>query len=106
MSCRRGVNKDGQLGNAASSDFVSTGQLNALLEFVHHKLGEIGDQIMSGKVEVKPYRIGKVTPCPPVSTAPSAGSSRAGRLPASHTGRSHGAPSFITATVKGRADAT
>ncbi len=58
------LKKDGELGYRDRSDFVTAGELNALLEFVHQKLGAIGDQIMSGNVGVKPYRIGKATPCP------------------------------------------
>jgi ATP-dependent helicase/nuclease subunit B len=101
------VNKDGQLGNAASSDFVSTGELNALLEFVHQKLGEIGDQILSGKVDVKPYRMGKATPCPRCEYRsvcrfePGPGAYRH-LTPAAR----QEALSFITATVKGRAHGT
>jgi ATP-dependent helicase/nuclease subunit B len=55
---------DGQLGYRDSSDFVTTGELAALLEFVEQKLGKIGDQIIAGKIDVKPYRLGKETPCP------------------------------------------
>jgi ATP-dependent helicase/nuclease subunit B len=58
------VNNDGQLGKPASSDFVAADEMNALLDFVHLKLGEIGDEIFSGRIDITPYRIGKVTPCP------------------------------------------
>jgi ATP-dependent helicase/nuclease subunit B len=57
------IRKDGTFGRSGS-DVVDTRELAALLWLVRKRIGEIADEIVSGKVDVTPYRLGRATPCP------------------------------------------
>lgn len=57
-------NKDGQLGRRNASDAADPAEFAALLGFVHRRLGELADRIVTGDVEVAPYYINRQTPCP------------------------------------------
>ncbi len=56
------VNQDQTIGR--NSDAVEPAAFAALLDFTRAKLGELTDEIIGGAIDVKPYRIGNVTPCP------------------------------------------
>jgi ATP-dependent helicase/nuclease subunit B len=58
------VRKDGQIGNPDRSDAADAQAFTALLSFVRTRLGQIADEVMAGRIDAAPYRIGKVTPCP------------------------------------------
>jgi ATP-dependent helicase/nuclease subunit B len=58
------VSKDGTLGRRNSSDAADTAEFAGLLEYVRRRIGELADGIIAGAVDVTPYRMNRVTPCP------------------------------------------
>lgn len=58
------IRKDGQFGYRDQSDVADATEFASLLHFVRTKLGHLADEIMAGKIDIAPYRIGKTTPCP------------------------------------------
>lgn len=56
------INLNGALA-ATGNDALEPEDFAALLTFVRKKLAELADFIISGDIDVKPYRIGKLTPC-------------------------------------------
>lgn len=58
------IKKDGGIGRAEYSDAASAEQFTALLRHVERRIAEIADEIIAGKIEIRPYRLGKKTPCP------------------------------------------
>lgn len=57
------VKTDGTLGKKNQSDAVEQDEFAAMLKVVESKLGELTDQILSGRIDVNPYRIATSTPC-------------------------------------------
>ena len=57
------INKNGELGRRNSSDAAESDEFRRLLNTVAKKLGELADQILSGRIDVKPYRLNNVSPC-------------------------------------------
>ncbi|HEX8525341.1 MAG TPA: PD-(D/E)XK nuclease family protein [Tepidisphaeraceae bacterium] len=58
------IKADGDFGYRDSSDVATSEEFAALLKFVEKKIALLADQIIDGNITVRPYRIGKVTPCP------------------------------------------
>lgn len=58
------VKKDGTFGNLDTTDVADRGAFAALLGHVRRRVGELADQIIAGRVDIAPYRINKLTPCP------------------------------------------
>jgi len=58
------LKKDGTLGYKATTDFTEGEELKALLNRVRELVAQAADRIMSGVIDLKPYRMGTVTPCP------------------------------------------
>ena len=58
------LNKGGGFGRFDTTDVASQRQFDALLKHVRERIGELADELIGGHIEVRPYRIGKVTPCP------------------------------------------
>jgi ATP-dependent helicase/nuclease subunit B len=58
------IKQDGELGFKKSTDTAEADEFAALLRHVEKRIGELGDQIISGRIDVSPYRMGLVTPCP------------------------------------------
>jgi ATP-dependent helicase/nuclease subunit B len=58
------ITKDGNFGRIDSTDVADGGAFAALLAYVKRRIGELADRLIAGVVEVRPYRIGKTTPCP------------------------------------------
>jgi ATP-dependent helicase/nuclease subunit B len=58
------ITKDGALGRRNTSDGAEQDEFAALLRHVHLRIGQLGDQILSGSIEIGPYRMGRQTPCP------------------------------------------
>ncbi|MGD1090275.1 MAG: PD-(D/E)XK nuclease family protein, partial [Verrucomicrobiota bacterium] len=55
------IKKDGTPG--ARSDAASAEQFEAILRHVERRIGELADEIMAGRIDIRPYRLGKDTPC-------------------------------------------
>ncbi|MGB7161212.1 MAG: PD-(D/E)XK nuclease family protein [Tepidisphaeraceae bacterium] len=58
------VKKDGTFGNLDRTDVAEREAFASLLSHVRRRVGEMADQIIAGQVDITPYRINKVTPCP------------------------------------------
>jgi ATP-dependent helicase/nuclease subunit B len=58
------VNKEGGIGRRNSSDASERHEFEALLAHVQKRLGELADAIISGCIDVRPFRIRTATPCP------------------------------------------
>jgi len=58
------IKKDGALGFRNSSDAAEGDEFSALLRHVQKRLAELGDQIIAGRIDASPYRMGQLTPCP------------------------------------------
>ncbi len=58
------IKKDGEIGFRKNSDAAEVHEFVALLKHVEKRLGELGDQIIAGRIDVMPYRMGLLTPCP------------------------------------------
>jgi ATP-dependent helicase/nuclease subunit B len=58
------LKKDGSVGRANQSDAAGSTEFAALLRHVERRIGELADQIMAGRIDIRPYRMGKQTPCP------------------------------------------
>jgi ATP-dependent helicase/nuclease subunit B len=56
-----GIKADG--GFYSESQVADEQQLSGILRFVRNKMKKIGDEIVEGRVEIKPYRKGKRSPC-------------------------------------------
>ena len=57
------ITRDGGFGRMDSSDVADSAAFAAILAFVRKKIGELADRMIDGVIDVKPYRIGKETPC-------------------------------------------
>jgi ATP-dependent helicase/nuclease subunit B len=58
------INKDGSLGRRASSDVADGEEFRAILRSVAQKLAGLGDGILSGTIDIAPYRLNQNSPCP------------------------------------------
>jgi len=58
------IRKDGSVGYPQSSDAASGQELTALLRHVERRIGELADRMIAGEIGIRPYRIGRTTPCP------------------------------------------
>ena len=58
------IKKDGQFGDRNRSDMADAREFSGLLDHVQHRLGQLADEILAGKIDIAPYRINRVTPCP------------------------------------------
>jgi ATP-dependent helicase/nuclease subunit B len=58
------VKKDGAVGRVNQSDAADSAQFAALLRHVERRIGELADQIMAGRIDIRPYRMARQTPCP------------------------------------------
>jgi ATP-dependent helicase/nuclease subunit B len=58
------VKKDGTVGLANTSDAAAADEFAALLRHVEDRIGQAADEIIAGRIEIRPYRIGTATPCP------------------------------------------
>lgn len=46
-----------------SGDCATPAELRTLLDYVHHRLGELADQIIDGNVDIRPYKMGTTSAC-------------------------------------------
>jgi ATP-dependent helicase/nuclease subunit B len=58
------IKQDGTFGSLDRSDVAARDAFAALLAHVRRRVGELADMIIAGRVDITPYRINKVTPCP------------------------------------------
>jgi ATP-dependent helicase/nuclease subunit B len=58
------LKRDGELGHRNISDAAEASEFAALLRHVEKRLGQLGDQIIAGRIDVSPFRMGQITPCP------------------------------------------
>lgn len=58
------IKQDGALGRRNTSDAAESQEFRALLRLVANKLGELADGIISGRIDVMPYRLNDKSPCP------------------------------------------
>jgi len=58
------IKQDGGIGNRKKSDLAEPQEFAALLDHVRAKIGKLTDQILDGQIDVRPYRMGEVSPCP------------------------------------------
>ncbi|MCE5340624.1 MAG: exodeoxyribonuclease V subunit gamma [Planctomycetaceae bacterium] len=55
--------KDGQFGYYESSSLLRDEHFDAVLNFAENKLKQLGSRILSGEIEIKPYKFDKTTAC-------------------------------------------
>jgi ATP-dependent helicase/nuclease subunit B len=55
--------KDKQYGNYANSGALNTNHFKKLLRFTKWKITQLAQEIVSGKIDVSPYRLGQESPC-------------------------------------------
>jgi ATP-dependent helicase/nuclease subunit B len=55
--------KDQQYGNYVNSGAMKPGDYETLLHFAEERLIQLAQEIVSGKINVSPYRLGQVSPC-------------------------------------------
>lgn len=58
------VKQDGSLGHRHNSDAVESDEFRALLKVAAARLAELGEGILSGKIDISPYRLNDKSPCP------------------------------------------
>ena len=58
------IKKDGSVGRANQTDSVPADQFPKLLRHVERRIAQLTDEIIAGKIDIRPYRIGTETPCP------------------------------------------
>jgi ATP-dependent helicase/nuclease subunit B len=57
------LKKDGTFGYRGTTDVAETEELVALLRHARKQLARLGDEILEGKIEIAPYRLGTTSPC-------------------------------------------
>jgi len=57
------TSKDQQYGNYAISGALKPNDFEGLLRFAEQKMIQLAQEIVSGKIDVSPYRLGQVSPC-------------------------------------------
>jgi ATP-dependent helicase/nuclease subunit B len=55
--------KDEQYGNYARSGAMKPNDFEAILRFAEQRIIQLAQKIVSGKIDVRPYRLGQVSPC-------------------------------------------
>jgi ATP-dependent helicase/nuclease subunit B len=57
------LKKDGSIGRPNDSDAAAAEEFAALLGHVEGRIAKFADEIISGRIDIRPYRMGKTTPC-------------------------------------------
>jgi len=55
--------KDGQYGDYGRSGALKPGDFEKVLEFTEKKIVEMAKEILAGRIDIRPYRLGTVSPC-------------------------------------------
>jgi ATP-dependent helicase/nuclease subunit B len=58
------IKADGEFGYRDTSDVATPEEFAALLKFVERKIAQLADEIIEGNISIRPYRIGRQSPCP------------------------------------------
>jgi ATP-dependent helicase/nuclease subunit B len=58
------LKRDGGVGHPDKSDAATSQEFSTLLRHVEARIGQIADEIIGGRIDIRPYRIGTETPCP------------------------------------------
>jgi ATP-dependent helicase/nuclease subunit B len=58
------IRNDGSLGRKGSTDVAEHEEFEALIAHVRRRIAELGDMILDGIVEIRPYQIRTDSPCP------------------------------------------
>lgn len=58
------LTKENTPGMREQTDVADREQIDRLLDHVKHKIATLGDDLMSGHVQITPYRLGDTSPCP------------------------------------------
>lgn len=58
------IKKGGAVGHQDRSDAAGGDEFTALLRHIENHIGTIADEIMTGRIDILPYRMGTDTPCP------------------------------------------
>jgi ATP-dependent helicase/nuclease subunit B len=56
--------KEGGFGHRHATDVATADEFAALVALVDRRLGEAADRVLDGDVAVRPYMLGRATPCP------------------------------------------
>jgi ATP-dependent helicase/nuclease subunit B len=59
----RVTSKDGQYGNYGISAALKPDDFESILKFTEKKIIRLSEEILSGRIEVKPYRLNQESPC-------------------------------------------
>ncbi|RKY23303.1 MAG: hypothetical protein DRP62_06190 [Planctomycetota bacterium] len=57
------TSKNKQYGDYGKSGALRPGDFEKVLEFTERKIIQLAEQILSGKIDIKPYKLGKERPC-------------------------------------------
>jgi ATP-dependent helicase/nuclease subunit B len=57
------IKKDGAIGHPNTSEAAAPDEFAALLQHVEERIGEAADEIIAGRIDIRPYRMGTTTPC-------------------------------------------
>lgn len=58
------LKQDGICGNLSKTDTATHQQMAALLDRVQELVCQMADRVLAGDINIQPYRLGDVTPCP------------------------------------------
>lgn len=58
------VNRDGEFGNRNNTDVAEGDELPALLNYARRQIGNLADRILDGEIDIRPYKVAGMTPCP------------------------------------------
>jgi len=57
------LKRDGSIGFSNTSDAAAADEFAALVRHVERRIGQAADEILAGRIDIRPYRMGKTTPC-------------------------------------------
>jgi ATP-dependent helicase/nuclease subunit B len=58
------VKKDGTLGSKGRSDAADAPEFTALIDHTRARIAALSDEILSGQIDIRPYQIRTLSPCP------------------------------------------
>jgi ATP-dependent helicase/nuclease subunit B len=58
------IKADGTLGSKRSSDAAEAPEFTALIDHTRARIAALADQILSGQIDIRPYQIRTISPCP------------------------------------------
>jgi ATP-dependent helicase/nuclease subunit B len=58
------IKKDGTLGSKGRSDAADAPEFTALIDHTRARIAALADQILFGQIDIRPYQIRTISPCP------------------------------------------